>query len=59
MFVLAKELGLSDDDRMEFAKALLWRDITSWNQLDDVQVMRILDGLEGARLVVELYRQRP
>jgi hypothetical protein len=58
MFVLAKELGLSDDDRIEFAKALLWRDLTSWKQLNDAQVLRILDGLEGARMVIELYRQR-
>jgi hypothetical protein len=58
MFVLAGEIGLSDDDRIEFARALLWRDVTLWSQLDDAQVSRILDGLEGARLVIELYRQR-
>jgi hypothetical protein len=56
--VLAKELGMSDDDRIEFARALLWRDITSWSQLNDDQVYRLLDALEGARLVIELYRQR-
>lgn len=45
--VLAKEIGLEREDRMELAKAILWRDITSWRQLDDEQVVRMLDALEG------------
>jgi len=47
MFVLAKEIPLTREDRIELARAILWRDITSWNQLDDDQVRRMLDCLEG------------
>lgn len=47
LFVLAKEIGLEREERMELAKAILWRDITSWRQLDDDQVRRMLDALEG------------
>lgn len=44
---LAKQLGLSRDDRIELARVLLWRDIESWKQLDDAQVMRLLDAMDG------------
>lgn len=47
LFVLAKEATLTRDERIELSKAILWRDITSWRDLDDDQVRRMLDALEG------------
>ena len=37
---------------------MLWRDVLSWNDLDDDQVLRMLDALEGAYKVLALYRMR-
>lgn len=47
LMALSNEIGLTREERMEFSRALLWRDITSWSQLDDDQVVRLLDALEG------------
>ena len=56
--MLAGEIGLTREERMEIARVILWRSITSWNQLDDAQVARLLDALEGHLVVVETFRQR-
>jgi hypothetical protein len=58
LHVLADHLTLTDDERIEFSKAILWRDMVSWKGLDDGQVGRLLDALEGAEKFVELMRQR-
>ncbi len=47
VLALAREIGLTVDDRMELASALLWRDVVSWADLTDEQVSRLLDALEG------------
>ncbi len=47
MFLLADMIGLTRDERIELTQVMLRRDITSWKQLDDVQVLRMLDVLEG------------
>jgi len=57
-FVLADALGLTRNERMEFASTLLWRDLISWKELDDAQIERLLDGLEGAVLVLHLIQYR-
>lgn len=46
-FKLADDIGLDRDQRIEFARALLWRDITSWSNLEPEQVDRLLDAMEG------------
>lgn len=58
MFVLANELTLTKDERLDLAQAILWRDVVSWKDLTDEQVDRMLDALEGAEKFVELMRQR-
>lgn len=58
VYALAKELGLSRCDRLDLAEFLLRRDITSWRQLDDGQIGRLLDALEGAQLVDQLRAQQ-
>lgn len=58
LMMVARELGLTDQERMEFASYMLRRDITTWKTLSDAQVWRLLDGLEGFEMLVELLRQR-
>lgn len=58
-YKVAKELTLTDEERQAFATYILRRDITSWNQLSESQLERILDALEGIELFLELMRQRP
>ena len=47
LFALADQIGFTREERIEFAKVLLWRDITSWGNLNEQQVDRMLDALEG------------
>ena len=56
--IYAKQYGLTRDDRMSLAQTLLWRDVTSWTQLSDEQLIRLLDALEGHALVSHLIRDR-
>jgi hypothetical protein len=58
LFSLADQLGLDRDERIEFSRALLWRDITSWSNLTPEQVDRLLDALEGYVLVRWLLTNR-
>ena len=58
LFVLARSLDLTHEERLELASTILWRDVLSWRDLDDDQVLRMLDALEGAEKVLALYRMR-
>jgi len=58
MLKAKNEIGLTDEERMELASYLLRRDITSWSQLDDDQVTRLLDALEGYELISKLIEMR-
>ena len=58
LFVLADHIGLTRDERIEFSKAMLWRDLTSWSSLTDAQVDRLLDALEGYVLVQHTLMNR-
>ena len=53
------EIGLERDERLAFAEYLLRRDVSSFDDLDEDQVLRLLDGLEGFDLIVALLAQRP
>lgn len=46
-FSLAKELGLSDEGRIDLATMLLPVPVTSWRGLDDEEVGRLLDAMMG------------
>lgn len=59
LFLLADEIGLTRTERIELSCYLLRRDITTWKQLDDAQVCRMLDALEGWQLIQALNAQRP
>jgi hypothetical protein len=56
---LVDELGLTREERIDLSCYLLRRDITTWKHLDNAEVLRLLDALEGHQLVMELYAQRP
>ena len=58
LFALADDLGLTRDERIEFARTILHRDIVTYRGLEDDQVDRLLDAFEGALLFQELKRQR-
>lgn len=53
------ELGLRREERLALASYFLRRDLSSFDDLDGDQVRRLLDGIEIAELILELYAQRP
>ena len=59
LFLMADEIGLTRNERIELAQILLRRDITSWKNLTDEQVLRLADALEGFQLVTTLLALRP
>jgi len=58
LFLLADEIGLTREERIEYAQFLLRRDVVSWAQLEHSQVLRLLDGLESYQLVTALIDLR-
>ena len=50
--------GLTREDRLSLSEMVLRRDITSWKDLTDAQLARMLDVLEGYGLVTALLAQR-
>lgn len=46
--------NMSRQDRLDLAEMLLRRDITSWSQLTEPQLRRVLDALEGYGLITHL-----
>lgn len=58
-YALAKQLGLSREERHELAEFILKRDVRSWNELSDSQMERLADGLNVTVCVATLISQRP
>lgn len=58
LYLLVSELGLNRIERLEIAEYLLRRDVSSFDSLDEDEVLRMLDALNGALLVLEQFRQR-
>lgn len=62
-FALARELSLTDDERRELAMMLPSRKgasgPVSWADLEVDEFAHLVIELEGARLVLALYRMRP
>ena len=59
IFWHADQIGLTRDERIELAQYLLRRDVVSWKNLEDDQVDRLLDALEGWALIRTLLELRP
>ena len=58
LFAFADQYDLTREERIEFAEYLLRRDVTSWKNLSDAQVCRLLDAFEGAELLMALASLR-
>jgi hypothetical protein len=58
LYLLCSEIGLNRIERLELAEYVLRRDVPSFDGLDEDQVVRMLQALEGYQLVTELLRQR-
>lgn len=59
LYMLAKEIGLSREDRLDLAEQVLYRDVESWKSLDDGDVLRLLDTISGYILITHLVRTSP
>ena len=58
VYMLAKQLRLTREDRLQLAEVLLWRDVPSWSALTDAEIGRLLDAFEGYALIAMLIDQR-
>lgn len=59
LYMLAKEVGLDRDDRLDLAEQVLYRDVESWKSLSDEEVLRLLDAIGGYILISHLVRTSP
>lgn len=50
----ATERGLTRQDRIDLAEYLLRRDVRSWSELTEADLLRLLDAFEGQHLINEL-----
>jgi hypothetical protein len=58
LFAQADLVGLDRDERIELARVILHRDITSWSNLAPEQVDRMLDVFEGYEKISWLLANR-
>lgn len=56
--MLAKQLGLTREERLQLTEVLLWRDVPSWGSLSDAEVQRVLDAIEGYALISHALSER-
>lgn len=56
--MLFKRLGITRAERIEFASTLLWRDVESFSDLSEAEIVRVLDALEGFALISHLLSTR-
>lgn len=62
LLITCKAFGLTRDDRLEIADQILRRPdnmpLTSYSQLTEPELQRMLDAMHGAVLVAHIVRQR-
>jgi hypothetical protein len=58
LFKLCDEVAFSRDERLELATYLLRRDVETYSDLNDAEVSRLLDAIEGFGLVSHLLSVR-
>ena len=51
LFVVADQLHLSREERIDLASMILRRHVSTWKELSDGQVVRLLDAMEGYALI--------
>ncbi len=54
----ADSYGMTRDERISLSEIVLRRDITSWTQLSEAQLGRMLDVFEGHALVAHMLSER-
>lgn len=59
LYAVAREHGLSREDRLDLAEKFLWCDVESWKDLNDAQISRLLDGFEVHELLSHLKDTAP
>lgn len=59
LYMEAKRIGLCREDRIDLARMILRRDVTSWTELNEEQTTRMLDALEGFVLINWILVGRP
>jgi hypothetical protein len=58
LYLLCDEVGLTRGERIELARVILRRDIVTFDALDEDQVLRMLDALEGYEKISWLLATR-
>jgi hypothetical protein len=56
--MMAKRFRLTREERLELSAVLLWRDVASWKDLTDAEIIRVLDAFEGFTLINSLLTKR-
>lgn len=56
--MMATRLRLTREERLELSAVLLWRDVESWKDLTDAEIIRVLDAFEGFTLINSLMTRR-
>lgn len=56
--MLFRRLGISRTERLELVSTLLWRDVESFSDLSEAEIVRVLDALEGFALISHLLSTR-
>lgn len=58
LYCVARENRLTRDERIDLAQYMLRRDIESWKDLSEGEILRLLDAFEGFELILQLLTQR-
>jgi hypothetical protein len=56
--MLFGQLGITRQERLEFAATLLWRDVETFRDLSDFEIARLLDALEGFAFISHILSTR-
>ena len=56
MFLLRDEIGLTPQELIELAGMVLWRDVKSTEEFDDLDVRLMLAALQGYGYISHLVR---
>jgi hypothetical protein len=58
LFASARNLGMTDAERIDFAEVILRRDVTTWKDLTFVEAGRLIDAFEGYEKITWLLLSR-
>lgn len=58
LFASARNLGMTDAERIDFAEVILRRDVTTWKDLTFAEAGRIIDAFEGYEKITWLLLSR-